>query len=484
MVLEYPENFRGEIQKITLVSMPCFFLCPPEAGTELEQKLTINISGQVTYTSKEWARPVPTAFSEGRWRKATLPKDKVKELLDVMIEPFRNYEIRPYCTDIGSWSMIAYNTRGEEFKFEGCLYPDSFEKAEEISYFVRNELELSDLYVFDGQSGFDSTKYIYVSVEFSEGGKTYYYRTEDETIDIDDYVLVPVGHYDEKVVKVVDVEVFGEWDVPMSPERVKSIISKVDEPDKSVDEVETGRIFDNRQYDLDDAHSCSMNNKPALLKDKKCGCFNCFEVFDPKEIKEYLNDDVGTALCPYCGIDSVISESSGYPLTKDFLMKMYRRWFDSGSGIALYTPMGFVEILLDGKPVSFSNLSIDPDEKRFPDVDATHRLAYNYEADGKSHTLHFRIKDCKLEAEPETGELLEAVSFYKDNGKLTLGCIASFGDYEDYNLDYDGTLCSDGMEIYITATTKSQTFKFGVCWIKVCTDENDVQTWYGADPSM
>ena len=484
MVLECPENFRGEIQKITLVSTPCFFLCPPEGGTELEQKLTISISGKVTYTSKEWSTPIPNIFSEGRWRKASLPKEKAKEILDTMIEPFRNFKIGTFCTDVGYWSMTAYNTDGEVFKFIGCLYPDTFDKAEEISYFVRNALMMPDLYVFDGQRGLDSTKYIYLSVEFSDGGKTYYYRTDDETIDIDDYVLVPVGHHDEKIVKVVDVEVFSECDVPMPLERVKSIISKLDEPEKSVDEIEIGRIFDNRQYDLDDAHRYSMNNKPALLKDKKCGCFNCLEIFDPKEIEEYLKDDVGTALCPYCGIDSVISESSGYPLTKEFLMKMYRRWFDSGSGIALYTPMGFVELLMDGRPVSFLDLSIDPDEKRFPDVDATHRLAYEYEADGRSHTLHFRIKDCKLEANPETGELLEAVSFYKENEKITLGCTASFGDYEDYNLDYDGSICGDGMELYIAATTKSQTFKFGVCWIKECTDENDVQTWYGADPSI
>ena len=62
MILEYPENFKGEIQKITLVSMPCFFLCPPDGGTELEQKLTISIFGKVTYTSKEWSSPIPNPF--------------------------------------------------------------------------------------------------------------------------------------------------------------------------------------------------------------------------------------------------------------------------------------------------------------------------------------------------------------------------------------------------------------------------------------
>lgn len=476
MILEYPENFKGEIQKITLVSMPCFFLCPPDGGTELEQKLTINLSGKVTYTSKEWSSPIPNPFSEGRWKKATLPKEQTKELLETIIEPFRNFEIHSFCTDVGYWVMTAYNTDGEEFKFEGCLFPESFDKAEEISYYVRNTLMMPDLYVFDGQSGLDSTKYIYLSVEFSDGGKTYYYRTDDDTIQCGDFVIVPVGSYDEKIVKVVDVEEFSECDVPMPLERVKSIISKAN------------GNYKHAKHDVMEAHKFSANNYPALLNDNKCGCFYCLNIFDPKEVEEYIqeNDDEnsGTAICPYCGIDSVISESSGYPISPEFLKKMYRRWFDSGSGIALSTPIGLIELLLDDEPVSFSHISIEPNEKLFPDVDAAHRLTYDYVSDGKTHILSFKIKDCNLEANPETGELLEAVSFYKDKCKLTLGCIASFGDYEDYHLDYDGSLCSDGMEIYITTTTKSQTFKFGVCWIKECTDNNDVQTWYGADPSV
>ena len=34
-----------------------------------------------------------------------------------------------------------------------------------------------------------------------------------------------------------------------------------------------------------------------------------------------------TALCPRCEIDSVLPESGEYPLTKDFLRRMYDYWF-------------------------------------------------------------------------------------------------------------------------------------------------------------
>lgn len=79
--------------------------------------------------------------------------------------------------------------------------------------------------------------------------------------------------------------------------------------------------------DYIDAHKFSINNKEQLLKDKKCGCFYCLKIFDPKEITDWLTDSVGTAICPYCSIDSIIGEYSGYPVTKEFLKKMHKYWF-------------------------------------------------------------------------------------------------------------------------------------------------------------
>ena len=41
---------------------------------------------------------------------------------------------------------------------------------------------------------------------------------------------------------------------------------------------------------------------------------------------EWIDDD-NTALCPKCGIDSVIGTKSGYPITKEFLGQMQAHWF-------------------------------------------------------------------------------------------------------------------------------------------------------------
>ncbi|MEG2013999.1 MAG: hypothetical protein RR063_12515, partial [Anaerovoracaceae bacterium] len=58
-------------------------------------------------------------------------------------------------------------------------------------------------------------EYIFCSVSFSTDGKTYYYRTEDETISIGDMVIVPVGADDaEKTVTVENIEYFTDKDMP------------------------------------------------------------------------------------------------------------------------------------------------------------------------------------------------------------------------------------------------------------------------------
>jgi hypothetical protein len=48
--------------------------------------------------------------------------------------------------------------------------------------------------------------------------------------------------------------------------------------------------------------------------------------FEFKNIKEWT-DDSQTALCPTCGIDSVIGDESGFPITDHFLEAMEARWF-------------------------------------------------------------------------------------------------------------------------------------------------------------
>ena len=75
------------------------------------------------------------------------------------------------------------------------------------------------------------------------------------------------------------------------------------------------------------AHDCCFSNKEQIEKSEKCGCFSCCEIFTPSEITDYLPDEPPTAECPFCHIDSVIGDASGFPITKDFLKKMKKKYF-------------------------------------------------------------------------------------------------------------------------------------------------------------
>lgn len=75
------------------------------------------------------------------------------------------------------------------------------------------------------------------------------------------------------------------------------------------------------------AYQFSKNNKQKVLKDHYCGCFYCLKIFTPEEITIWLGDEEETAVCPFCGINSVIGESSGYSITKEFMTKMHHHWF-------------------------------------------------------------------------------------------------------------------------------------------------------------
>lgn len=86
--------------------------------------------------------------------------------------------------------------------------------------------------------------------------------------------------------------------------------------------------------DLQLAHARSVNHRDELLASERCGCFYCLRIFPPQAVHEWIDvapdavDEIGTtALCPACGIDSVIGSASGLPIEPEFLKAMRSRWF-------------------------------------------------------------------------------------------------------------------------------------------------------------
>lgn len=73
------------------------------------------------------------------------------------------------------------------------------------------------------------------------------------------------------------------------------------------------------------AHSGSSNHKDFVIGSIECGCFSCLKVFDPRIIKAWT-DEGETALCPFCGVDSVLPDKV-MDFDVEFLKDMHAEYF-------------------------------------------------------------------------------------------------------------------------------------------------------------
>ena len=228
-------------------------------------------------------------------------------------------------------------------------------------------------------------------------------------------------------------------------------------------------------YDFEAAHKYSYDNKAQLETEQKCGCFYCRRIFSSKEITEWIEEGKsGTAQCPYCYIDSVIGESSGYEITDDFLWRMHLYWFESGTSKSVSTSFGDIFLLLDNKAQYVRSFAITP-EKPLADVQGIYKIEYDYKADGKECEICFCLNNPECCAVPDTGERFDAVSADIGEGRITLAFI------EPDNVDFKIKFMKNGIILRSDKNTASQTLTFGVCWIDKLPSPDDVQTWLGAD---
>jgi len=90
-------------------------------------------------------------------------------------------------------------------------------------------------------------------------------------------------------------------------------------------------VHEHEGRDYHRAHQYSSSHRKQIQESTLCGCFYCLATFEPKLIEEWVDEDkdgVGqTALCPNCGIDSVLGSKAGFPLTAEFLTSMQKHWF-------------------------------------------------------------------------------------------------------------------------------------------------------------
>jgi hypothetical protein len=92
--------------------------------------------------------------------------------------------------------------------------------------------------------------------------------------------------------------------------------------------------------DLEGIHRHSSGHRDSVERSVQCGCFYCLATFPPSEIADWIDPDPAdpdrneepgkTALCPHCGIDSVLPDNvPGTPLSAEMLGAMKGYWFSS-----------------------------------------------------------------------------------------------------------------------------------------------------------
>ncbi|MDB4957965.1 MAG: conserved hypothetical cytosolic protein [Myxococcales bacterium] len=75
-----------------------------------------------------------------------------------------------------------------------------------------------------------------------------------------------------------------------------------------------------------EAHKHASKHRPEIEASETCACFFCFKRFAPAKITAWIEADQ-TALCPGCGLDSVLGTASGHRLDDGFLRKMHQHFY-------------------------------------------------------------------------------------------------------------------------------------------------------------
>ncbi len=155
----------------------------------------------------------------------------------------------------------------------------------------------------------------------------------------------------------------------------------------------------------------------------------------------------------------------------------------------LDTPLGKIHVTWDGKPIEH-RIEKAPLYEACKDLDGRYFIHISFEPDGKEHNIDCKLVDFSpIETEPSSGERVESLEIYEKEIKMSIATQAEIllrdrnGNIEDdpcniYN--YDVEYLETGMRYIILPITTEKEVIFGVSWMSNYDDDNEVQTWFGA----
>jgi hypothetical protein len=74
-----------------------------------------------------------------------------------------------------------------------------------------------------------------------------------------------------------------------------------------------------------DARVHASQHRVEIEASERCGCFSCFRIFPNADIKSWV-DKQQTALCPHCGLDTVLG-SAYCQIGDQFLRRLNQHQF-------------------------------------------------------------------------------------------------------------------------------------------------------------
>lgn len=77
------------------------------------------------------------------------------------------------------------------------------------------------------------------------------------------------------------------------------------------------------------ASKLSFNNYEKLLDSQMCACYHCLKTYPASELTEFTSSSDTSALCIFCGVDSILPENSEIALTQENLQQLQAYWFSA-----------------------------------------------------------------------------------------------------------------------------------------------------------
>ena len=145
-----PFAFDGQLTRILIKSNNiCYGPCP-DPDEEVMQKLIIINDGRVWVERFVYGEGYP--YEVKSRKRCDLSEDSIERIFRAVVDYINGDRPLEYVTDIGFWELYLNDRQGKTFKDSGSMYSDLYSKYGGLSEIIRAELNIPDLFVFDGNN--------------------------------------------------------------------------------------------------------------------------------------------------------------------------------------------------------------------------------------------------------------------------------------------------------------------------------------------